>query len=262
MSGTWTVTDLPTLPIHTFTAPEGGWLVTSHIIELPSQLLVVDAQYTLSHAREVVRYAAGLNKKVTRLYVTHYHPDHVLGAAAFEAPLFALESVAAKIAAVGDRVAHEEHEIVGDDIPVTARRPDRYIEEGEEIVDGVRIEHRRLQGAETEDALIVALPDTDAIIVQDLVYNRAHPFLGERRLDRWREALRQHRDHPYNFVLPGHGLPGGKLLYDEMIDYLDFAEGAFVKSSTAAAFKERLLRQYPDYGGRKVLDHQLRFLFH
>src|SRR5271156_4767718 len=113
MPGTWTITRNSIAPIHTFTAPEDGWLVTSHIIELPSQLLVVDAQYTLPFAREVARYAVGLGKPLTRLYVTHYHPDHLLGAAVFDTSLFALESVAAKIGNVGDRVAREEHEKVG-----------------------------------------------------------------------------------------------------------------------------------------------------
>src|ERR1700677_4527036 len=152
MPGTWTITRNSIAPLHTFTAPEEGWLVTSHIIELPSQLLFVDAQYTLSFAREVVRYAIGLNKPLTRLYVTHYHPDHLLGAAAFDAPLFVLESVAEKIGKAGDRGAREEHEKVGDDIPATARQPDRRLPDGEEIIDGVRIEHLRLRSAETEDA--------------------------------------------------------------------------------------------------------------
>jgi glyoxylase-like metal-dependent hydrolase (beta-lactamase superfamily II) len=261
MSGTWTVTRNEVAPIHTFTAPEDGWLVTSHVIELPSQLLVVDAQYRLSYAREVMRYAAALEKPLNRLYVTHYHPDHLLGAAAFGTPLVTLESVAGKIGAVGDRVAREEHEIIGDDIPATVRRPDRYVEEGTELIDGVRIEHSRLHGAETEDALIMALPDAGVIIVQDLVYNRAHLFLGERRLDGWREALRQYRALPYDIVLPGHGLPGDKAVYDEMMDYLDFAEGALAESATATQFKQLLLRRYPDHGCGKVLDHQLRFLF-
>jgi hypothetical protein len=74
MSGTWTVTADAVSQIHTFTAPEEGWLVTSHVIELPSQLFVVDAQYTLPFAREVARYAAGLHKPLTRLYVTHTAP--------------------------------------------------------------------------------------------------------------------------------------------------------------------------------------------
>jgi len=52
MPGTWTITRAASTPIHTFTAPEQGWLVNSHIVEFPSQLFVVDAQYTLPFARE------------------------------------------------------------------------------------------------------------------------------------------------------------------------------------------------------------------
>jgi glyoxylase-like metal-dependent hydrolase (beta-lactamase superfamily II) len=170
MNGTWSVTRYTVAPIHTFTAPEDGWLVTSHIIELPTQLFVVDAQYRRSYARQVVRYASELRKPLSRLYVTHYHPDHLLGAVEFATPVFALHGVAEKIDAVGDRVAREEHEKVGDDIPKTARQVDRRIDEGDEIVDGVRIVHRHLHRAETDDALVTALPDARALIVQDLVY--------------------------------------------------------------------------------------------
>jgi glyoxylase-like metal-dependent hydrolase (beta-lactamase superfamily II) len=261
LQGTWTLTRNIVAPIHTFTAPEEGWLVTSHIIELPTQLLVVDAQYTLPFAREVARYATGLKKPLTRLYVTHYHPDHLLGAAVFEAPLFTLERVAAKIGKVGDRVAREEHEKIGDDIPVTARQPDVRVPEGVEIIDGVRVEHLSVRGAETEDAMALALPDAGAIIVQDLVYDRSHLFLGERDFAGWRATLRQYRALPYDVVLPGHGLPGGKGLYDEMITYLDFAEEALKDSRDAGEFKRRLLDRFPTHGCHKVLDHQLRFLF-
>jgi glyoxylase-like metal-dependent hydrolase (beta-lactamase superfamily II) len=262
VSGTWTVTRTSNLAIHTFTAPEEGWLVTSHVIVLPSQLFVVDAQYTLTLAREVAKYAAALNKPLSRLYVTHYHPDHLLGAAAFDAPLFALASVADKIGAAGDRVAREEHDKVGDDIPMTARQPDLCVAEGEEIVDGVRIKFHRLQNAETEDALVIAFPEAGAIIAQDLVYNRAHAFLGERDFDGWRAALRQYRDLPYGRVMPGHGVPGGKALYDEMIGYLDFAEDALKASAGATDFRLRMLDRFPGHGCHKVLDHELRFLFH
>ncbi len=261
MPGSWTTIDNAFAPIHAFTAPEEGWLVTSHVIELPSQLFIVDAQYTLPFAREVVRRAAELNKPLTRLYVTHYHPDHLLGAAAFDAPLYALESVADKIGRAGERVAREEHEKVGDDIVTTARQPDRLIAEGWEFVDGVRIEHRRLRGAETEDALVIVLPDANAIIVQDLVYERSHLFLGERNFDGWRAALREYRALPYDVVLPGHGRPGGKPLYDAMSEYLNYAENALESSSTGNEFRQRILARFPDYGCRKVLDHQLRFLF-
>jgi glyoxylase-like metal-dependent hydrolase (beta-lactamase superfamily II) len=259
--GGWTVTRNDVAPIHTFTASEEGWLVNSHVVEFPSQLFVIDAQYTLPNGREVVRYAHGLRKQMTRLIVTHYHPDHILGAAAFDAPLYALESVAEKIGAAGDRVAQEERKKVGDDIPGSARQPGRHIAEGAEIVDGVRLELRRLKGAETEDALTIALPDAAAIIVQDLVYNQAHPFLGERRFSSWRAVLRAHQAFPYEVVLPGHGLPGGKPLYEEMLRYLDFAEEALRTARAPSEFCERMIDRFPDYGGLRVLDHQLRFLF-
>jgi glyoxylase-like metal-dependent hydrolase (beta-lactamase superfamily II) len=257
----WTVTRNDAAPIHTFTAPEDGWLVNSHVIEFPSQLLVIDAQYTLRHAHEVVGYARNLRKPIRRLIVTHYHPDHILGAAAFDVPLYALESVAEKIGAVGDRVAHEEHEKVGDDIPATARRPDEYIAEGVEILDGFRLELRRLKGAETEDALTIALPDGGAIIVQDLVYHHAHPFLAERRFNNWREALRAYQALPYEVVLPGHGLPGGKALYEGILRYLDVAEEALDVTRSPSKFREHMSDRFPNYGGLRVLDHQLRFLF-
>ena len=261
MTGSWTITRRSPVSIHTFTAPEEGWLVNSHIVEFPSQLFVVDAQYTLAFAREIISYATNLQKPLTRLYVTHYHPDHLLGASAFEAPLYALSSVADKIAAVGDRVASEEHEKVGDDIPEKVRRVDHNIEEGDEIVDGVKITHFRLHGAETEDALVIGLPDVRTIIVQDLIYNRVHPFFGERRFTGWRAALQNYRRLPYDLILPGHGMPGGVEIYDQMREYIDFAENALAKASDQADFRRRLLEHFPKHGGVKVADHQLRFLF-
>lgn len=261
MPGTWTTSKHRNTSIHTYTAPEEGWLVTSHIIEFTSQLFIVDAQYTMTYAREVAKFANGLRKPVTRLYVTHYHPDHLLGAAAFDAPIYALRSVADKIALAGDRVAREEHEKVGDDIPDHSRKVDVIVEIGEQTVDGSTIVHKLLKSAETEDALVVALPDASAIIVQDLVYNSSHPFLGEHAFESWKAALREYRALPYDIVLPGHGVPGGKDLYDQTLDYLEFAEGALSDSKSAAEFRAKLVDRFPDYQVLKVLDHQMRFLF-
>jgi glyoxylase-like metal-dependent hydrolase (beta-lactamase superfamily II) len=108
MLGEITATQCDDIRVHTYTAPDDGWCVNTHLIELPTQIIAVDAQYTLRYAREIVDYIGTLGKPLTRLYVTHYHPDHLLGAAAFAAPLHALAEVKAKIDLVGDRVAAEE----------------------------------------------------------------------------------------------------------------------------------------------------------
>jgi glyoxylase-like metal-dependent hydrolase (beta-lactamase superfamily II) len=247
--------------IHTYTAPEDGWCVNSHIVETAAELVVVDAQYTLIYAREVVAYAATLGKPITRLYVTHFHPDHLLGAAAFSTPMYALASVAARIHAVGDRVAAEEHEKHGDVIPMRAKRPDRIVAPGTEVIDGVRFEFLHLEHAETENALMVGLPDHGILITQDLIYDRVHVFIGEHAFDSWAAALQSAEALDYDTILPGHGSPGGPELYSAMQHYLDTARDAFSKSSTGTELKSRLIAAFPNHRGRVLLDHQMRFLF-
>jgi glyoxylase-like metal-dependent hydrolase (beta-lactamase superfamily II) len=255
------LTDRDEIRIHTYTAPEEGWRVNSHIIEMATQLFVVDAQYMLPYAGEVVALAARLGKPITRLYLTHFHPDHILGAPAFSCPIYALGAVAAKIEAVGDRVAAEEREKHGDAIPPRAKRPDHIVTPGAEIVDGVSFDFIPLEHAETEHALMVGLPDHGVLITQDLVYDRVHAFVGERAFDSWAAALRNTQALGYRAVLPGHGSPGGPDLYDAMRRYLGAAQAALTESSGGAEFKSRLIAEFPDHRGAVLLDHEMRFLF-
>jgi glyoxylase-like metal-dependent hydrolase (beta-lactamase superfamily II) len=247
--------------VHTYTAPEDGWHVNTHVIELPTQLIVIDAQYTLTYAGDVLGYAKNLGKPVTRLYVSHYHPDHLLGAVAFSVPMYALSEVELRIKAVGDRVAAEEHEKHGDVIPSRARRPDQIVKPGLETIDGIRFEFFLSQHAETENALMVGLPEQGILITQDLIYNQVHVFIGERAFESWAAALGKYRELPYGIVLPGHGAPGGPELYDAMLNYLSVAREALSQAEDAADLKGRLIAAFPEFGGRVLLDHQMRFLF-
>ena len=54
------VTDRLGLRVHTYTAPDDGWMVNTHFVELPTQLIAIDAQYTIPYAKEALAYAATL----------------------------------------------------------------------------------------------------------------------------------------------------------------------------------------------------------
>ena len=261
MLGTIIVTERERLMIHTYSAPEAGWSVNTHVIELSDQLLVIDAQYTLVFANEVVAYAATLNKPITRLYITHYHPDHLLGAAAFSAPIFGLESVAKKIEQVGDRVAGEERAKVGSAIPDHAERITDFVNEGEERIDGTLLRYIELRNAETANALMLALPEHGVLITQDLLYHRAHVFVGELAFSSWRIALKMFPALNYSTLLPGHGAPGGGELWTEMVSYLDAAEATWKKSADVDTFRQAMIDLFPDYSGRVLLQHEGRFLY-
>lgn len=255
------MTQAEDLKVHTFTAPEKGWQVNSHIIELPSQLLVIDSQYLLPYAREVVAYAGQLQKPIARLYISHYHPDHLLGAVAFSVPIYALAQVSAKIAAVGDRVAREEHEKFGDDVPAHAERPTCVVVAGVETIDTVPVDFIHVQHAETQDALMVGLPEQRILITQDLVYNRVHAMVGEKAFNTWHAVLEEKKSLVYDKVLPGHGSPGGKELYEKMQRYLSTAREIYSQSRDGDDMKAKMIRAFPDYGGIGMLDQQKRFLF-
>jgi glyoxylase-like metal-dependent hydrolase (beta-lactamase superfamily II) len=264
LAGKVTLTHRGKLKVHTYTAPEKGWQVTSQIIELPDQLIVVDGQYLLPFAREASAYCKGLGKPISRLYISHFHPDHHLGAEAFDAPVYAMAEVKAKILAIGDRLANEERAKFPDEpgiIPDHAIKPQFEVNPGIETIAGVKFDFRVVRHAEADPSLVVALPDEKILIAQDLIYNKVHLFLGEKNFEGWTSALNEYHALPYNRILPGHGVPGGVELYGHMTDYLTFARTALANAPDGTTFINAMVQHYPTYGVRSLLEHEERFLF-
>lgn len=67
---------------------------------------------------------------------------------------------------------------------------------------------------------MIGIPHAGILIVQDLINNRVHAFLGERSLNDWIVALENFQKPPYDRILPGYGFPGGPDLFNSMIQYL------------------------------------------
>lgn len=167
-----------------------------------------------------------------------------------------LAEVAREIEAVGDRVAREEHEKFGDDVPTRAERPRNVVEPGVEMLEGVPVDFVHLRNAETHDALMVGLPDHGILITQDLVYNHVHAMVGEKAFDSWENALESGKALDYDKILPGHGAPGGKQLYTQMQNYLAVARDAYAQSKDGDDMKARVIQAFADYGGVGMLDQQ------
>lgn len=261
VQGTVTITDRAGVKVHTYTAPEQGLVVNTHLIELPTQLVAVDAQYGLPYAQEVVDYARGLGKPIARLYITHEHPDHYFGASVFGAPIYALAEVKRAIEDQGDALAAQDHAQYGDFVPAQATKPEHVVEPGEQTIDGVRLDFRKVEGIEAAAVLTIALPDQGVVITQDLVYNKVHLFVAERRFDTWAAAIERYKQLPYDTVLPGHGAPGGRDLYDQVLDYLAAAKPAVEQATTGEQLKTTLTQRFRDYRGAILLDVQNMILF-
>lgn len=264
MQGAVTVTKPGEVTVHTYVAPEAGWRATSHLIELPAQLVLCDAQLTAAYAREMLAYAATLGKPVTRCYISHAHPDHFAGASLVDAPTYAVLSQAQLIDESGDLRIERAYRLTpghwGDE-RIAARPADHVVQAGEEIIDGVRFRFRPVGGAETTEQLTIGLPDERILIAQDIVYHDVHSFIAEHDFPGWHTALKLLKSWPYDIILAGHGEPGDRRLYGAARAYLETAEAALAAASGPDDLSRRLDSAYPGYGGRAMQGLQNFYLY-
>lgn len=271
MEGKVTVTRAAAATIHTYTAPETGWRANSHVIELASQVALFDAPLTKAYAREVLALAGSLGKPVSRLYISHAHPDHFASAATIDAPSYALGPVKDLIDRSGDlRIQRGYACTPGHSrTPLPRSRPvDHAVPAGgEETLDGVRLRYEAIADAETDAQLAIALPDAGVLISQDVLYNGVHMFLGEHAFDSWQAAITALEALPYETVIPGHGLPRGdglptgRGICTANQHYLTVAASAFAEATGPADLNQRLEAAFPSYGGTAMQGLQNFYLY-
>jgi len=271
MQGTITVTPSGAATVHTYTAPETGWRANSHVIELPSQAVLFDVPLTEEYAREVLAVADSLGKPLTRLYISHAHPDHFAGAALVETPSYALGPVKDLIDRSGDLRIQRGYACTPGHrgVPLPPSRPvDHAVAPGaEETLDGIRLRFEAVPQAETDSQLAIALPDAGVLITQDVLYNGVHMFLGEHAFDAWQAAITTLEALPYETIIPGHGLPrgdglpDGRAIYAANREYLAVAAKAFADASGPSDLNQRLEQAFPSHGGTAMQGLQNFYLY-
>jgi glyoxylase-like metal-dependent hydrolase (beta-lactamase superfamily II) len=263
MQGTVTVTAAQRVKIHTYTAPERGWKANSHLLELPSQIIMLDAPLAVAFAEEVKVLAKSIDKPLTRIYVSHAHPDHFAGASHFDAPTYALASVKDLIDKSGNIRIERGYEYTpghqGESF--SSRGIDRVVAPGEEQIDGVCFSFESVLDAETTEQLAIGLPDLRILLAPDVLYNRVHMFIGEHAFDAWETAIGALEEKPYDTILPGHGLPGDREIYAASRRYLEVARLALEEASGPDDLNRRLEEAFPDYGGTAMQGLQNFYLF-
>ncbi|MEM7134194.1 MAG: MBL fold metallo-hydrolase [Chloroflexota bacterium] len=233
--------------IHTYTGGPAG--NGTYIVEGENSLVLVDGQFLAPVAQEFRSYADGLEKSIDRLILTHEHPDHWFGlGAAFEdvaihtsagTQAFLNESGPATLEARAESMG-----AVNNYVSIENLLPD-----GGETVDGIAYEYRVYQDAEADEQVVAMLPDQGVMLIGDLIYNNWHLVLSQ-EFDNWISYLEELKDlDGYSLVLPGHGLPGGKELFGDTIDYLTTARDLFGNAEGPDDFQAKMLEVYPDREG-------------
>jgi glyoxylase-like metal-dependent hydrolase (beta-lactamase superfamily II) len=245
------------LNVHTYIAPAASFLVTSHIIETPNQLVIVDAQFLQTAAREVRAYAESLGKPIERVIVSHQHPDHWSGTNIFEGiPVVSTAAVAAGIQADIDGGGIQQRAgLVGEaEVPAVPLVPEGSLEAGTLSIDGVTINVEVVSAAEAPEQVVLRLPDHGVAVLQDLLYSNSHFFPGMDRAN-WVSVLEGLRaEGGFDTLLAGHGLPTSPGELTQAIQYLNVASEVAAGATSAEEVIAALKAAYPGYEVEGILD--------
>jgi glyoxylase-like metal-dependent hydrolase (beta-lactamase superfamily II) len=277
MGGKLILNDRGRAKIHTF-APT-PLAATSHIIETAEGLVVIDAQQFVSGAKEVIAYVRSLNKPVRRLIISHGHPDHWLGLGEWG------DVPASSIPEVRNFVNGEDGSFIyrarKDGIPpyraLGAELSDRKgtianeLREGTEKIIGLDFVFEKVVDGEADVQLLIKLPELKTLIVQDLIFNNMHHFIGQNRVaadalptfDGWIAAMRKIKnENPgTDLVLVGHGLPTGPAAIDETIIYLVKAREVFRIAKDGDELHRLMETAFPGLDGILYIDMSSRYLY-
>lgn len=252
------------LPVNGLPLPDGTrprWSPLSHTLMFgPAEAVVVDPPITVAQATALANWIESFGKRLTYIYVTHWHADHWLAASEL-ATRFPGVTAYASGATIGRMVTSTPDGVPGGlwaewfpgqlpqtPIPILAQP----VPAGGFTVDGHPVVAVEAGHSDTDDTTVLHAPSIGLVAAGDVVYNNVHQYLAEipgGGLEAWHRALDTVEAlHPAN-VVAGHkdtSRDDSPATIGETRSYLDHAAGLLATQPTRAEFYSRILQRYPE----------------
>jgi quinoprotein relay system zinc metallohydrolase 1 len=208
----------------------GGAIANITIAATEAGTVLVDCGPSLRYGQALKLMAQALTgKPVVRVYLTHLHPDHVYGAAAFDPGILAATpALAAVLRAEGAGFSDGMYRLLGDWMRGTElRMPGTILTGDSETIGGRTFGLLPLAGHSRAD---LALLDrkTGTLIAGDLVFHDRAPSTPHADVPKWLASLATLRALAHRTTVPGHGpfdlSPAAAI--DQTRDWLEWLTGA------------------------------------
>ena len=201
--GVWMVAGVP----ETINAQNGGAIANIGILSTSEGAIIIDSGPSKRYGVQLRELAKSLTgKDVARVYLTHFHPDHVFGCQAFSADsIAATEGVIKGLTDLGEGFASAMYSAAGDWMRGTeVVLPRHVITSSVEDVGDRRMRLLRMKGHTSAD---LAIYDelTGIIFAGDLVFLDRAPTTPHADIGAWKVALASLGGIPHTLIVPGHG---------------------------------------------------------
>ncbi len=210
-----------------FVSNEQGFAVNSWLVPTERGIIVVDTQFTVTEADNLVKAVIKTGRPLRAIIITHPHPDHYNGTCQLlqltRVPVYGTQATIDGIRATAEAKRAQWKPTYGKDYPDTTCVPDHAVAIGGSVrVDGIELQFRDYGPGEALGESITLAPSLRAAFVGDLIYNDVHPWLAEGRTAQWLVQLdRLAHEIPADWtVYPGHGPSGGIAVIDAQRRYI------------------------------------------
>lgn len=248
------------LSIQPFTSTEPGAWSNSYLITGDTEAILFDVFMLHSDAKQIADGIGRSGKTLKTVMISHGHPDHFMGLDVItdrfpNVKVVSSQNVVTDIATDGPWMFSMLQGKLGPEGPTRLVIPQPLVEPAL-MIDEAKLEIIEFGEGESKHIAALHIPQLQALLTADLVYNQAHLYLQERHLESWLVRLDEleslAKGRAVKTFHPGHGKPGGLELIEQTRLYLrDFAEA--VKSRDPRIVEQRMLAKYPDYHVKQFL---------
>ncbi len=185
----------------------GGAIANVIIFDTSAGAVIVDTGPSRRYGEALAKLARDLTgKNIARVYLTHFHPDHVFGNQAFGADQIAApKGVIDGLKVMGEGFADAMYRTAGDWMRGTELvLPGKAIETGVEDFGNRRIRSLTMRGHTSSD--LVLFDELSGVLIGgDLAFLDRAPTTPNADIERWRISLANLGGIPHRLLVPGHG---------------------------------------------------------
>ena len=214
------------------TPKNGGAIANVTIMDTSDGVVLVDTGPSHRYGMELAALTKLLTgKPIARIYVTHIHADHSLGATAFEPnTLYGADGLNADMKLRGNDISNAMYKVAGDWMRDTNVPDIQHVaKDGVEQV-GDRKFHCLALAGHTADDLCLFEEKSGLLLSGDLVFLDRAPTTPDANIPVWQKSLDRLADIPHAKLIPGHGpVEAGARGIEQTRRWLEFVDGAVTK---------------------------------